>query len=79
MRNMQQPAIERNAGHIQTSYCWLEGALYRRTFDQADRSEKWHRADDASAARLAQESYSPGGAVHGPDVERWIPCAEPTS
>lgn len=76
---LNQPAIERSAAHVQVSYGWHEGDMYRRTFDQADRSVVWHRADDASSARLAEQGYTPGGAVYGPEVETWTVCEEPRS
>lgn len=64
---------------VQVSYGWHEGYLYRRTFDQSDRSEQWDRADDDSTGRLAWRNWDAGGEVYGPDVETWTPCQEPRS
>lgn len=74
---MATPKAMQGTDIIQISYGWHNGDLYRRTFDQSDRSARWYRADEASAARLFGKSYEPGGAVYAPDVETWEPCQEP--
>ena len=59
-----------NAGQIvEVSYGWNCGALYRRTYDQSDRSTQWHVADEESARQLAEAKWE---AWYGdPAVATW--------
>lgn len=63
---------------VEYSYGWCDGVFYRRSLDRSDRSERWWRADSASADALMESEYDAGGATHPPDVAAWTPCPEPS-
>lgn len=58
---------------VERSYGWIDGDLYRRTFDhsQPSRPATWAKADAASADKAAASSYDAGGADKPPRVEEW--------
>lgn len=62
---------------VERSYGWHEGSLYLHVHDRSDGEIHWYRADDESAARIANTSYDPGGSDYAPDVDKWIACNEP--
>jgi len=77
MMRMGTPRSEH--GQIVTgSYGWIGGEYYQRRHDASDGETLWFRADVASRDRLANTSYEAGGADHAPEVDEWIPCAEPS-
>ena len=58
---------------VERSWGWHEGDLYRRTYDASDRTTIWHRADEESAADLAERwSFD-----RIDEVQEWIPCGDP--
>lgn len=58
---------------VERSYGWIDGDLYRRTFDhsQPSRPATWDKADAASADKAAASNYDAGGADMPPRVEEW--------
>jgi hypothetical protein len=64
---------------IDTAYGWHETYFYRRTIELTQEGPiiEWARADEESAAELAESGYCAGAAFERPRVARWTPCADP--
>lgn len=61
---------------IDVSYGWHEGYLYRRTYDESDRSTAWHRAsDDEEVQGYIASGEQPWNSE--PPIKSWEKCKDP--
>jgi hypothetical protein len=73
--NMQLHTAPEDQGQIvEVSYGWDDGYLYRRTFDQSDRTECWEVADEEEAAGLPEGWTAINGS---PAIRVWTACYDP--